>query len=297
MLWQLSEHDLATLDSAEGVPLRYRRDRMIVHTDSGPASAWVYIDHRVTPARPARAISNASSPAPSTTGCRSAGSSSCADGTRRSWPSRRTSGDSAAPQTLSELLADPGVFEVLTLRSRFGFLAIHGGGLEQMTDVIAQRAAEAAGASVYTVRHPDGYPHHLASARYRPDESRRLAAFLDHVDVAVSLHGYGRAGRGTHLLAGGANRELAAHLAFHLQVPGHHVVTDPQTIPRELRGMHPDNPVNLVRHGGVQLELPARVRGLGPRSPLPEDDGLAPATSALVQGLVAAAHSWPLSAR
>ena len=32
---------------------------------------------------------------------------------------------------------------------RFGFMAIHGGGLEQMTDVIAERAADAAGASVY----------------------------------------------------------------------------------------------------------------------------------------------------
>ena len=28
VLWQLDEHDLATLDSAEGVPVRYRRDRI-----------------------------------------------------------------------------------------------------------------------------------------------------------------------------------------------------------------------------------------------------------------------------
>ncbi|OYV24210.1 MAG: replication protein, partial [Mycobacterium sp. 20-66-4] len=52
VLWQLSEHDLATLDSAEGVPVRYRRDRLTVHTDGGPARAWVYIDHRVTPGPP-----------------------------------------------------------------------------------------------------------------------------------------------------------------------------------------------------------------------------------------------------
>ena len=31
--------------------------------------------------------------------------------------------------------ADPAVVEVSTLQSRFGFMAIHGGGLEQMTDV------------------------------------------------------------------------------------------------------------------------------------------------------------------
>ena len=63
------------------------------------------------------------------------------------------------------------------------------------------------------VRHPENYPHHLPSARYRAEESERLAEFLDHVDVAVSLHGYGRMGRSTQLLAGGRNRAFAAHLA------------------------------------------------------------------------------------
>lgn len=52
VLWQLSDHDLATLDSAEGVPVRYRRDRLTVHTEGGTSAAWVYIDHRVSPGRP-----------------------------------------------------------------------------------------------------------------------------------------------------------------------------------------------------------------------------------------------------
>ncbi len=181
------------------------------------------------------------------------------------------------------------------LRSRFGFLAIHGGGLEQMTDVIAERAAEAAGASVYVLRHPDHYPHHLSSALYRAQESERLAEFLDHVEVAVSLHGYGRIGRSTQLLAGGRNRALAEHLKHHVNVPGYQVVTDLDAIPRELRGLHPDNPVNRVRGGGTQLELTPRVRGISPRSGLPGDDGLTPATSALVRGLVATARSWQLT--
>src|SRR3978361_2558465 len=34
VLWQLSDHDLTVLDSAEGVPVRYRRDRLTVHTDT-----------------------------------------------------------------------------------------------------------------------------------------------------------------------------------------------------------------------------------------------------------------------
>jgi phage replication-related protein YjqB (UPF0714/DUF867 family) len=295
VVWQVTDHDLATLDSAEGVPVRYRRDRLVVHTDQGPAEAWVYIDHRVDPGPP-----------------RPGYLERIVDGAvhhdlpfrwieflRRwdpaNWPMRVSKPSSAAPQSLSDLLAESGVIEDSTLRSRFGFMAIHGGGLEQMTDVIAERAADAADASVYLLRHPDRYPHHLSSARYQPEESARLSEFLDHVEVVVSLHGYGRIGRSTHLLAGGRNRELAEHLARHVDVPGYQVVTNLDAIPRELRGMHPDNPVNRVRGGGTQLELTPRVRGISPRSGLPGDDGLTPATSKLVQGLVATARSWPLT--
>ena len=65
VVWQITDRDLATLDSAEGVPVRYRRDRMTVHTDDGPAEAWVYIDHRVTPGPPRPGyLPNASSTAP-----------------------------------------------------------------------------------------------------------------------------------------------------------------------------------------------------------------------------------------
>jgi phage replication-related protein YjqB (UPF0714/DUF867 family) len=70
------------------------------------------------------------------------------------------------------------------------------------------------------------------------------------------------------------------------------VITDQDAIPRELRGLHPDNPVNRIRCGGAQLELSSRVRGNSPRSAAPADDGLSPATSALVQGLVRAARTW-----
>jgi phage replication-related protein YjqB (UPF0714/DUF867 family)/gamma-glutamylcyclotransferase (GGCT)/AIG2-like uncharacterized protein YtfP len=297
VIWQLSDRDLATLDSAEGVPVRYRRDQLTVHTDDGPSDAWVYIDHRVHPGPPRpgyleRIIHGA---------VHHRLPQRWIDFLRRWDPARWrrfyapwAQPTTPAPQSLSELLSDPGVFEESSLRSRFGFLAIHGGGLEEMTDVIAERAADAADASVYLVRHPDRYPHHLSSARFRVGESARLAEFVDHVDIAISLHGYGRIGRGTQLLAGGSNRALAAHLAGHLDLPGYQVVTDIDQIPLELRGLHPHNPVNRTRDGGTQLELPSRVRGISPRSPLPGDDGLSPVTSALVQGLSAAARSWKL---
>lgn len=291
VLWRISDDDLATLDSAEGVPVRYRRDRLTVHTATGPEPAWVYIDHRVDPGPP-----------------RPGYLPKIIDGARQHglpqrwidflhrwdparWPRPAVTSD-PAPQSLSELLSEPGIAERCELRSRFGFLAIHGGGLEEMTDVIAERAAEAAGASLYVLRHPDRYPHHLPSASFDPAQSPRLAEFLDHVDVAVSLHGYGRIGRSTHLLAGGRNRALADHLARHIHLRGYQVVTDLEAIPPELRGLHPRNPVNLVREGGTQLELSARVRGISPRSPLPGDDGLSPVTSALIRGLTDAARRW-----
>ncbi len=294
VVWQVSDHDLAILDSAEGVPVRYRRDRLVVHTDDGPSEAWVYIDHRVDPGAPRPGYLERIIDGAAHHGLPHRWIEFLKRWDPAHWPRRADKSSSPAPQSLSELLADPGIIEDSTLRSRFGFLAIHGGGLEQMTDVIAERAAEAAGASVYVVRHPDHYPHHLPSALYRGQESERLADFLDHVEVAVSLHGYGRIGRSTHLLAGGRNRTLATHLAQHVAVPGYQVVTDLDAIPAELRGLHPDNPVNQVRGGGTQLELSPRVRGISPRSPLPGDDGLAPATSALVHGLVASAHCWEL---
>lgn len=294
VLWQVTDADLATLDSAEGVPVRYRRDRLTVELADGAAEAWVYIDYRVEPGPPRPGYLERIIDGALQHGLPQRWIGFLRRWDPAHWPRQDNPADLPAPRTLAELLAEPGVVEHCTLRSRFGFLAIHGGGLEQMTDVIAERAADAAGASVYTLQHPDRYPHHLPSARYDPAQSAQLAEFLDHVDVAVSLHGYGRIGRSTQLLAGGRNQLLAEHLGRHLQIPGYQLVTDLSAIPPELRGQHPDNPVNRPRGGGVQLELSARVRGISPRSPLPDDDGLAPPTSALVQGLAAAAHAWPL---
>jgi phage replication-related protein YjqB (UPF0714/DUF867 family) len=168
----------------------------------------------------------------------------------------------------ADLLAHPGVCERVALRGPVGFMAIHGGSLERGTAEIAAAAAGAAGASLYAVEQPPDLRWHLPSHCIGPESSRALATFLDHVEVVVSIHGYGREGWWTRLLAGDADRELATRVAAHLRVslPGFEVVDDLDLIPRELRGLHPTNPVNLARGGGVQLELPPRIRGIGPRA-------------------------------
>jgi phage replication-related protein YjqB (UPF0714/DUF867 family) len=203
-------------------------------------------------------------------------------------------GLASGPRELDELLALPGVTEEVRLGSRFGFMAIHGGDLEVMTDVIAQRAAEASGASLYYVHHPADIDHHLPSIRYLPDRSSSLDRFLDHVDVAVSLHGYGRRGRWTDVMVGGTNRDLAGHVARHVlrELDGYNLVVDLTEFPQGLRGQHPDNPVNRPTGGGVQLEVPPRLRGLSPLSPPPGPDGLSPPTRSFIEGLAGAARSW-----
>lgn len=167
---------------------------------------------------------------------------------------------------LRELLATPGVEERSVLRGRFGFMAFHGGSLERMTDVVASEAADAAGASLYLVTQPEDLRWHVPSKHFDPGDSPALAGFLDHVEEVVAVHGYGRPGFFTTLLLGGTNRPLAAELAAACRaaLPDYDAVHDLGAVPTELRGLHPDNPVNRVRGGGVQLELPPRVRGLGP---------------------------------
>ncbi len=199
----------------------------------------------------------------------------------------------------AELLAHPGVREVVSVRSKFGFLAFHGGSLEKGTDDIAVAAAEAAGASVYAVMQPPDLRWHLPSAEIDPAASPALRDFLDHVEEVIAIHGYGRPDRYTTILLGGTNRELAHDLAGPLRqvLPDYTVLDEIDDIPRELRGLHPDNPVNRPPRGGVQLELPPRVRGLGPYWNDPEAGGSGrhrPHTQALIDTLAQGARlRWP----
>jgi phage replication-related protein YjqB (UPF0714/DUF867 family) len=199
------------------------------------------------------------------------------------------------PRPFATLLASPGVEEHCELRGTFGFMAYHGGSLEEHTDVIAREAARRSGSSYYAVLQPADLQWHIPSHKVAASESPRLAEFVEHVDVVVTVHGFGRRGLFTSLLLGGQNRPLAHHVATHLtaQLPAYEIVTDLDVIPRELRGMHPANPVNLPRQQGVQIELPPRVRGSSALWADWEGPGPVPHTQRLIDALVDAALAWP----
>ena len=187
---------------------------------------------------------------------------------------------------LAELLALPGVEEECILRSRIGFMALHGGSQDRGTDQIVRRAAAQAGASAYAIVQPAGLRVHLTSRRHNPDNSAHLRAFLQHVGIAISVHGFGRdsfglwidparglivdaygpAMRGSQsgplrgIILGGRNADLleAARLLLADRFAGYHVADE-----RVRLGFHPDNPVNLPSGQGIQIELPPGLRGIG----------------------------------
>ena len=203
-----------------------------------------------------------------------------------------------AERPFAELLGRPGVSEVLQLRSRFGFMAFHGGWLEEVTDDIAMTAAGRSGASVYACLQGPDDQWHLPSHCFDPADSPVLRQFLDHVDVVVAVHGFGSPRLLRAVLLGGRNRMLASHVAVHLigRLPHYEILHRLDEIPRSLAGQHPRNPCNLPRYGGVQIELPPRIRGKSPMWTGFQGPGRVPHHEALIDGLAAAARAWPLDA-
>jgi phage replication-related protein YjqB (UPF0714/DUF867 family) len=207
---------------------------------------------------------------------------------------------------LAELLTLPGMREEWILRSNVGFMALHGGSQDRGTDQIARCAAEQAGASYYAVLHPPGLRVHLTSRLHNPDHSAHLRTFLRRVDIAISVHGFGRDGfslwfepgrgltiepygpaiRGRQtgplrgIIVGGLNVQLldAARQLFEGRFAGYHVADE-----RIRLGFHRDNPVNLPPAHGVQVELPPGLRGIGDFG-----DTLVPRSDGVVSEVVAA---------
>ena len=188
---------------------------------------------------------------------------------------------------LRDLLDVPGVTEECALRSTVGFMALHGGSQDRGTDHIARLAAERSGSSYYAIVQPPNLRVHITSRLHDPAHSPTLQTFLDHVHTALSVHGFGRDSltlrvdlthgpvvepygppmRGTQtgpltgIIVGGRNARLLeqARSIFSDRVDGYHVADE-----RLRLGFHPENPVNLPRRHGIQIELPPGLRGIGP---------------------------------
>ena len=85
---------------------------------------------------------------------------------------------------LDALLREPGVEEVLDLRSpAIGFLALHGGSLDRLTDVIAGEAAARSGASLYAIVQPPTLRWHIPSEQHDPSLAPRLGGMRGHTGV------------------------------------------------------------------------------------------------------------------
>lgn len=163
--------------------------------------------------------------------------------------------------SFEEFLAHPDVTERCELGGRVGVMAFHAG-LEEGTGELAAAVAERSGASLYVAEQPVELQWHVSSHRVVASASDRLAAFLGHVDTVVALHGYGRPHLMRSLLLGGRHRQVARTVAVPLvrRLPGYEVLHRLDDIPKALRGLHETNPVNVTPGGGVQVELPPRLR-------------------------------------
>jgi phage replication-related protein YjqB (UPF0714/DUF867 family) len=207
---------------------------------------------------------------------------------------------------LAELLALPGVDEVCELRSAVGFMALHGGSQDRGTHEIASRAAEQSQTSYYAIVQPADLRVHLTSRRHDPSQSQQMSAFLQHVEIAISVHGFGRdsfnfyvgpgcapviepygpalRGRQTGplrgIIVGGLNDALvdAACQLLGERFADYHAGSE-----RVRLGFHPCNPVNLPAAHGVQIELPPALRGIGDLG-----EHLVPSQAGIVTEVVAA---------
>ncbi|MAS57101.1 MAG: hypothetical protein CMA37_00620 [Euryarchaeota archaeon] len=162
----------------------------------------------------------------------------------------------------TSLLETSDAYEEFEIRSEIGLMAYHGGTLEKATDAIARETAELCGASYYGLIQTNDDPLHFPSTKLFDYGSENLNVFFQHVRVVITIHGYGREHLFHSVLLGGRNRALASHLASFLKMalPDYSFENDLEQIPKELRGLHPKNPVNIPALTGVQVELPPTLR-------------------------------------
>jgi phage replication-related protein YjqB (UPF0714/DUF867 family) len=172
--------------------------------------------------------------------------------------------------------------EYLHLGGSLGLVAIHGGGIEPGTEEIARFVAYHSGASLYV------YAGRLSTGNlslHRPSHGIKLQdrplvmQFVNHVNMAISIHGHGRNERCAYV--GGLHQAMVSQFVEVAQADLSHYewIFDPESIPPEIRGRNPHNIVNLPPARGMQLELPKDLRRT---KPTPDGGKLEPTGDALV---------------
>ena len=139
-------------------------------------------------------------------------------------------------------------------RSQIAILALHAGAIEPMTGEIATAIAGCRHRLYCFVgRSPvDNLRLHVTSTQF---DEPKLRSILRGAKTALAIHGSADYARAVTLV-GGTNGRLAERIGLALDRAGFSIAEAPQ----HLSARSPDNLVNRVPFGGVQLEPTRRLR-------------------------------------
>jgi len=139
---------------------------------------------------------------------------------------------------------------------------------EEGTGDVAEDISKNSNASLYVFE-----GKRVPSTKITPTNSEDLNRMVQEKRTAVSMHAYHKQGNYEKqgkkydykdtVFVSGQNSELAKKIATELEDSlGHeyHIETNPDYIPAHLKGMSKHNIANKFKEGGVQVEMPRKLR-------------------------------------
>ena len=131
---------------------------------------------------------------------------------------------------------------------------------EAGTAEIAEAVHEKSPSSMYVFK-----GNRVASTKVTHTHSDKLKSLVKEAETAVSVHGYkNKKGVDNNVIyVSGQHGKLSSKIAKELQKnfgDNYHIETNPDYIPKHLQGKSDYNIVNKFEKGGVQIELPEKLR-------------------------------------